>query len=302
MDGTIYETSSPEQLSFLPVEGGEKPDQKVPPNKAVPVVEIFGPTIEGEGRLIGAQTMFIRFGLCDYKCKKCDSMHAVDPGLVKLGARWQTQEEIDFALHNFTASRQARHIRNVTFSGGNPAIHELGGLVDALHRRGKNIFVETQGTKTPEWMTRVQHIVVSPKSPGMGEKFDAGVFDTFMRYYLSHEVPMSVKIVVFSAQDLEFAAAVADICRTYTLEYEFNLEQNFYLSLGNPMPPTFRAMAMDDGQQVVAYETPDEKALVGELLSHYNQMSEELMKDHRLSFARLLPQLHVLVWGNETGR
>ena len=34
----------------------------------IPVLEIFGPTIQGEGRVIGRKTMFVRTAGCDYRC------------------------------------------------------------------------------------------------------------------------------------------------------------------------------------------------------------------------------------------
>ena len=42
------------------------------------VNEIFGPTIQGEGALIGQPTIFVRTGGCDYRCSWCDTLHAVD--------------------------------------------------------------------------------------------------------------------------------------------------------------------------------------------------------------------------------
>ena len=42
------------------------------------IAEIFGPTIQGEGALIGEPTVFVRTGGCDYRCTWCDSLHAVD--------------------------------------------------------------------------------------------------------------------------------------------------------------------------------------------------------------------------------
>ena len=32
----------------------------------VPVIEIFGPTIQGEGMVVGQKTMFVRTAGCDY--------------------------------------------------------------------------------------------------------------------------------------------------------------------------------------------------------------------------------------------
>ena len=288
------------------------PKEKTTSGKKVPVVEIFGPTIEGEGHLIGTQTMFIRFGLCDYKCKMCDSMHAVDPALVRVLADWATQEEIYNTLMRFMQQKQCEHIQYVTFSGGNPAIHELGTLVALLQKSGKKVLVETQGTKDPDWLYNVDHIVVSPKSPGMGEKFDPAVFDNFMQKYLATGVPMSVKVVIFSAMDLEFAAAVASMCEVYEFGPKFRRANNFYLSLGNPLPPKFGILprGMVEGpdvenihtETVVESENIDKNALVVSLIKRYNLISEDLMKDHRLAFAKFLPQLHVLLYGNETGR
>ncbi|MGB2992770.1 MAG: 7-carboxy-7-deazaguanine synthase QueE, partial [Paenisporosarcina sp.] len=44
----------------------------------IPVMEIFGPTIQGEGMVIGQKTMFVRTGGCDYSCSWCDSKFTWD--------------------------------------------------------------------------------------------------------------------------------------------------------------------------------------------------------------------------------
>ena len=46
--------------------------------KPTPVLEIFGPTIQGEGMVIGRKTMFVRTGGCDYRCSWCDSAFTWD--------------------------------------------------------------------------------------------------------------------------------------------------------------------------------------------------------------------------------
>lgn len=45
--------------------------------KKMPIMEIFGPTIQGEGMVIGRKTMFVRTGGCDYSCSWCDSVQAI---------------------------------------------------------------------------------------------------------------------------------------------------------------------------------------------------------------------------------
>ncbi|MDF0142324.1 7-carboxy-7-deazaguanine synthase QueE, partial [Staphylococcus pseudintermedius] len=44
----------------------------------IPVLEIFGPTIQGEGRVIGRKTMFVRTAGCDFRCSWCDSKFTWD--------------------------------------------------------------------------------------------------------------------------------------------------------------------------------------------------------------------------------
>ena len=43
------------------------------------ISEIFGPTIQGEGPLIGRPSIFVRTGGCDYRCNWCDTLYAVLP-------------------------------------------------------------------------------------------------------------------------------------------------------------------------------------------------------------------------------
>jgi len=42
------------------------------------ICEIFGPTIQGEGACIGRPTIFVRTGGCDYRCRWCDTLYAVE--------------------------------------------------------------------------------------------------------------------------------------------------------------------------------------------------------------------------------
>ncbi|RWD90497.1 MAG: 7-carboxy-7-deazaguanine synthase QueE, partial [Mesorhizobium sp.] len=46
---------------------------------SIRISEIFGPTVQGEGPLIGRPTVFVRTGGCDYRCRWCDTLYAVLP-------------------------------------------------------------------------------------------------------------------------------------------------------------------------------------------------------------------------------
>ena len=246
--------------------------------KTFPVMEIFGPTIQGEGLVAGTQTHFIRFGLCDYKCTKCDSMHAVDPLSVKQHAEYLTIDEIIARVSKLP------EVPWITLSGGNPAIHRLDFLVVELGRLGYKVAVETQGTLAPSWLHLVDVLTVSPKSPGMGETFEPDKFTNFLDLFHKHQ-GLNIKIPVFNQIDLDFAAEVYELAQGWVANRDI-----FYLSLGNPWPP-------GSENEPVADED-----LVQQLLMEYKSMFEDIKTTPRLKHFRFLPQLHVLVWGNARGK
>jgi 7-carboxy-7-deazaguanine synthase len=249
-------------------------------DKKIPLVELFGPTIQGEGLVAGQRTFFLRFGLCDYKCTMCDSMHAVDPLQVKANATWMTQEEIFQALLQKAKDNNCNH---VTLSGGNPCIHDLTHLVRLCREHGIKTALETQGTFKPDWVRMVDWITVSPKGPGMGEKFEARKFKDYVdEFYLDGR--FCVKIPVFSAADLEFASDVASLIPTNMMS-----DERFYLSVGNSLPPGKQPKDLHPWT----------------FHDHYVQNIEIILEELRdypvLRYARLLPQTHVLIWGNKQG-
>lgn len=264
-------------------------------SKKIPVVEIFGPTIQGEGAVIGQQTFFIRLGLCDFKCTKCDSMHAVDPVIVKKIAAYLTADEIFDALNAHMINKNATHIKEVSLSGGNPAIHaDLQPFFDMCAVRKIKVTLETQGTKWQPWIRECSLVTVSPKTPGMGAPFDPDVFTAFIQQLIANEVAFTVKIVVFNALDIEFAASIFDILRTMNID----LTNKLYLSLGNYFPPTYY---IDEETNSVQEGSIKNKLIIESMLDRYRALSFDIMSHPRLGDVRFLPQLHVLAYGNTQG-
>ncbi len=284
--------------------------------KKIPLVETFGPTIQGEGTVIGQQTYFLRFGLCDYRCAMCDSLHAVLPQEVKKNAQWLTQEEI---FDQFQAYRRSKEYSTnwVTFSGGNPAMHDLKALVTAMHGQGLKINVETQGTIYKDWLSRVDSLTISPKGPGMMEPkgHTQKVFESFITsledggqwgYYLDNgelQLPnICIKIVVFDQRDLEFARDIFTYLKGCPLFSGKDTSNHFYLSLGNTTPPN------PDGSPLLDPDYPMEEGIAlttakmhQTMLQNYRMLSEDIMQDSILSLVRFLPQWHTFVWGNSQG-
>ena len=250
-------------------------------NRTFPVMEIFGPTIQGEGLHVGRQTMFIRFGGCDYRCEKCDSMHAVEPESVRKGAQKLTAKQIVAKVENLQ-NAAGSEVPWVTLSGGNPVLHDLEELVAMLHNRGYAIAVETQGSVWKDWLQDCESVTISPKGPGllgaaqfakMGQT-KSQEFTLSEIYKILHMRPgFSWKIVIFSEADLDFAEWIKGL---YPMAPMF-------LSVGNP----FVSGEVENHQDV--------------LYDAYEQIMQQVFKRPTLSDAIILPQLHVLLWGNKLG-
>ena len=261
--------------------------------KKVAVIELFGPTIQGEGPLVGSKTMFVRFGGCDYRCTKCDSLHAVIPEAVKKHASYLTQDEIADQL---LALMEASNTPWVTLSGGNPLMWDLTQLVDRLHAAGKLVAVETQGTLYHAWLQKVDCLVISPKSPGMGEKFEPEKFVNMLLQTRYSETPpiIALKVVVFSQQDIDFALDVAEVAEAAGFPFLDGLK---YMSLGNYHPPT-----LDESLNLLEPSFDKDDPLIGQLMHDFRILIEDFCNDPRVTDWRFLPQLHVLAFGNEAGR
>lgn len=235
-----------------------------------PVIEIFGPTIQGEGAEAGLPTHFVRFGGCDFRCSWCDTMYAVDPATVRREASRMQVEEICSAL-----DRLAGAPAWVSLSGGNPALLRLGPLVDALHTVGRRVSVETQGSVWRDWLSSVDRLTVSPKPPssGMATARHHDQFVSFMKKVADSRVMdrTVLKIVCFGQEDLAWGKQIA---RAYE-------DTPLMLSAGTPVPA--------DGPV---------REIVGE---RYRWLCEQVAADPGLASVRVLPQLHVIAWKEAHG-
>jgi 7-carboxy-7-deazaguanine synthase len=249
-----------------------------------PVVEIFGPTLQGEGMTIGQRTVFLRLGGCDYRCQMCDSMHAVDPHQFSKVARKMTAEEISKELHELCYNNNCRW---VTISGGNPCLWDIIDVVKYLQSYNIGVTVETQGTIFQEWVKYCDYVTISPKGPGMGEKFEPEKFDEFLTCLDGHSA-VCIKVVVFDARDLEFASMIAEMAG-----WAVNTD-SFYLSAGNPNPP--------DPEHPMQLDAGSSDELLRKSIERLKQLVEDVREYPALKTARVLPQLHTWLWGNEKGR
>ncbi|RUZ71389.1 7-carboxy-7-deazaguanine synthase QueE [Mesorhizobium sp. M7A.F.Ca.US.006.01.1.1] len=234
------------------------------------VSEIFGPTIQGEGMLIGLPTVFVRTGGCDYRCSWCDSLHAVDS---RFRRDWEMMST-DAVWQKVIALSGGQRLM-VSLSGGNPAIQPLGALIDHGHSEGYRFALETQGSVPKEWFADLDVLVLSPKPPSSEMTTDWAAFDTCVE--AAQDKPrMALKLVVFDDDDYAYAK---DAAARYP-------QLPVYLQPGNHTPP----------------RPGNEDALIdmAGVMNRMEWLIEKVTRD-RWFEARVLPQLHVLLWGNKRG-
>lgn len=243
-------------------------------NKKLPVIELFGPTIQGEGALAGKRSHFLRLGGCTYRCAWCDSMHAVDPVQVKKNAKWLTPAEIVKQVEELPPGGW------ITLTGGDPAQHNLHELIRSMPLH-LSVAVETQGAIFPTWLQICDLVTISPKPPSSDMKPDMEILDRGIKMLENFNTWHVLKVVVFTQEDYVFA-------RDLHLKYP---EVGFYLSVG-----TRHEAIRFTGDSL---ETRD---LRDEVCSSYKKLCEHVLTDAAMVDVTVLPQLHYLMWGSEKGR
>lgn len=232
------------------------------------ISEIFGPTVQGEGPLIGKPTIFVRTGGCDYRCSWCDTLYAVLP---ENSSQWEPLEPK--AIMDRVKELSGDTPILITLSGGNPAMHDLEPLIDLGKSGGFTFAMETQGSIAHEWFGKLDWLFLSPKPPSSGEEIDWSKFDECVQRSSNPQV--SLKVAIFDDADYMFAKSAA-------ARYS---DIPVYLQVGNPVYPI--------GQ--TKYSN-----LTAELTQRYQWLVEKVSRD-RWFTPTILPQLHVLVWGTEAG-
>ena len=158
----------------------------------LPVMEQFY-TLQGEGFYQGRAAYFIRLGGCDVGCVWCDVKDS-----------WDAARHPQLAIDNIVAEAQKYPGRLAVVTGGEPLLHKLDALTQALHAAGFQTNIETSGSSplSGSW----DWICLSPK------KFKAP---------LPEVVPFAneLKVVIFNKSDFawaeQYAAMVGPACKRY---------------------------------------------------------------------------------------
>lgn len=231
--------------------------------KDIYISEIFGPTIQGEGQLIGKPTVFVRVGGCDYRCSWCDSQYAVKSQYRETWSQ-MSQPAIFEEIKKLTDGQPIL----VTLSGGNPAIYDFDELIRIGNAEGFTFAMETQGSIVKPYFKQLDYLTVSPKPPSAHVIPDPiQLRDTLAAHHSPH-----LKIVIANEADYRFAKRIH-------AKYP-------------DIPMTLQPCNLN--------HTPDSTANLEALDNQLKWLIERTQQDHWYQVT-LLPQLHVMLWNNERG-
>ena len=245
----------------------------------IPILEIFGPTLQGEGPNAGVRCIFVRVMYCDYKCSFCDTKTTwAGSGLTS-----STYTPSDLA--NYLLDKCIKdNCYHVVLTGGNPCLYDFSEVILTLHSKHIKVDVETQGSILPDWLHLLDQIVFSPKGPSSGMP---DTYDKIVQYIAENDYIQSahvaIKIPVFNKEDIDFARKYAAFVNEFTAKHENYINLRMYLSVGNS-------------------DVDTRESIRDRVLSDYESLLNQINEDpESFEHIYILPQIHTLVWGNKSG-
>ena len=177
----------------------------------LPVSEIFGPTIQGEGPFSGCRAMFVRLGGCNLSCSWCDTPYSWD------ATRFDLRKEITSTPVAAILESVASAEGIVVVTGGEPLMHAhtagFRELVAGIRARKAQVHIESNGTllPPPDILEMLDVIVLSPKLPNAGahKAHQSPAIDERWPK-VAHRQEVHLKVVCVDEDDVSRAAKLAE--------------------------------------------------------------------------------------------
>jgi 7-carboxy-7-deazaguanine synthase len=166
-----------------------------------PVMEHFY-TLQGEGYYTGQAAYFVRLGGCDVGCVWCDVKES-----------WDASKHPSMKLEEIVDAIRQTPTQIVVITGGEPLLHDLTVLCNAIHAKGIRTHIETSGSSplsgTWDW------ICLSPK------KFKVALPESIA-------AADELKVIIYNQSDfdwaLQYQAKVKSTCKLY-LQTEWDQQE-----------------------------------------------------------------------------
>ena len=184
-------------------------------SEGLPINELFY-SLQGEGKLAGVPSVFVRTSGCNLRCWFCDSYHT----------SWEPTGAVASVEAIVERVREYDRAEHVVLTGGEPLVHDASvALLHRLDDAGYHTTVETNGTIERD--APVDLLSVSPKlasstptperdPKGDGEwveRHDGRRIDVDTLTRLVSEYPFQLKFVVSEPGDVEEITALVETLR-----------------------------------------------------------------------------------------
>jgi 7-carboxy-7-deazaguanine synthase len=224
------------------------------------VMEIYR-SVQGEGTLMGVPTIFVRFFACNLRCSWCDTKYSWS---VREGGTWETltPQAVATRIRDLGA-------RHVVLTGGEPTLQkELAQLAQLLKQSGYHLTVETNATIFPAAVVPLIDLwSLSPKLSSAGEDY--------LRYPI---IERFLETLRPDQQQWKFVLrddADEQLLRTLLQRYPHFAERQLPIIL-----------------------QPEGDTAISDYASALEQLAERVGDPFWNSYyVRILPQMHVIIWG-----
>lgn len=238
--------------------------------ETLPINELFY-SLQGEGRLAGTPSVFVRTSGCNLRCWFCDSYHT----------SWEPVHA-QCSLDTIVPEIQSYPTDHVVLTGGEPLIHtESVTLLERLEELGYHTTVETNGTIHRE--APIDLLSISPK--------------------LSSSTPVSKRDPAGNgewAERHENRRIDTDTLATLVDTYEFQLK--FVVTDADDLPEIERIL--DQVRRVTEATVADTDVLLmpeGTTQESIDERQNEVAQLALDNGYRYTPRLHVDLWNDEPG-
>jgi 7-carboxy-7-deazaguanine synthase len=238
------------------------------------VSEVFGPTIQGEGKSLGMPCAFLRLGACNLSCTWCDTPYTWD-WKGQNGTKFDPKEELTTMTFSEVAGRLQEcspggFNRNVVLTGGEPMLQQESLIKFTEYfqwydTHQMHFEMETAGTilPVPKLVAVIDQFNVSPKLSNSGnlktKRYKPEVLD------LLAQLPNATfKFVVSDVEDFK---EVDELVRTHRID-----------------PP--KVYIMPEGVNAEKLRERQQELVIATIARGYN----------------LTARLHIEIFGNRRGR
>lgn len=233
--------------------------------KVIPIEEIFF-SLQGEGTAIGQPQIFIRCFGCNLFCPTCDTKYTWQRK--KLNSRSNILIKKGITIKEIVDSIQKYDCKNICLTGGEFLLYssKLRALIAFLKEKDYTIILQTNGTLYDKTVfNTVDKIAMDIKTPCT--KVNSN--ESLIKFLREGD---EIKTLINNEEDYKYALHINQLTRRTPCTQILQIFNN------------------------VGDDTPNN------LISKLKWLTEKVIKDsEQWENIRVLPQLHVLIYGNKKG-